>query len=123
MLIVAIQSIIKILQRILFFSLKPCYTKSYMDYHWTFGQFIAGILAAGVGFLIVWKADWMYRNFGMIPFAEKYLATEGGTRIFYKLLGILIMIGGMMHATGLLAPTLGYFASKIFSNYALRKEN
>lgn len=93
-----------------------------MDYQWTFGQFIVGMLVACIGFVIVWKADWMYRNFGIIPFAEKYLATEGGTRIFYKLLGILIMIGGMMHATGLLAPTLSYFIGKIFSSYAPRTE-
>lgn len=93
-----------------------------MEYQWTFGQFVFGILVAGVGFMIVWKADWMYRSFGIIPFAEKYLATEGGTRIFYKLLGILVMIGGMMHATGLLAPMLSYLIRKIFSSYAPRTE-
>lgn len=90
-----------------------------MENQWTFGQFIVGIIVAGIGFLIVWKADWFYHNFGSVPFAEKFLSTEGGTRLFYKLIGILIMIGGMMHATGLLAPTIAGIANKLFGGYGL----
>jgi hypothetical protein len=88
-----------------------------MESGWTFSQFLAGIVGAGIGFIVVWRADWMMNNFGRIPFAEKYLTSEGGTRVFYKLVGILIMIVGMMHATGLLEPTIGSLAKTIFGKY------
>jgi len=85
------------------------------DYQWTFGKFVLGIAVAGIGFIIVWKADWMMNNFGRIPFAEKYLSTEGGTRIFYKLIGLLAMTGGFMHAAGLLEPTVASFVDRFLS--------
>ena len=88
-----------------------------MDYHWTIGQFIVGIIVCGIGFILVWKADWFLRNFGSVPFAEKCLQTEAGSRLFYKLIGILIMIGGMMHAVGLLAPTMQWLVDITFGKY------
>lgn len=91
-----------------------------MENSWTFGQFLVGIFISGVGFIVVWKADWMLRNFGSIPFAEKYLSTEGGTRVFYKLVGMLIMVGGMMHATNLLAPTMTALVERFFGRGAGR---
>jgi len=85
-----------------------------MGYSWTIGQFLSGIVAIAIGFLLVWKADWLLKNFGTIPFAEKYLQTEGGSRLFYKLIGILIIIGGMMSATGLLSPTIEWAVERFF---------
>lgn len=84
-----------------------------MEYTWTIGQFIVGILIAAAGFILVWKADWFLRNFGSIPSAEKYLGMEGGSRLFYKLIGILALVLGIMHATGLLAP-LGHYLVNLF---------
>lgn len=81
---------------------------------WTWGKFFGGIIAAGIGFLMIWKADWLYRNFGSIPFAEKYIHSEGGTRTFYKLLGLLIMILALMEAAGLLEPLMQGLAEKYF---------
>jgi hypothetical protein len=81
---------------------------------WTIGQFIVGMLISGVGFVLVWQSDWMMRNFGRVPFAEKYLSTEGGTRLFFKLLGILVMIIGIMHATDLLDPFGAWMINKMF---------
>ncbi len=90
------------------------------QYSWSFGQFIAGILIAGIGFVVVLKADWMLQNFGSIPFAEKHLHSEGGSRAFYKLIGLLFMVVGCMHATGLLAPFMGWVVSKTFGTYLHR---
>lgn len=87
-----------------------------MDGSWSVGQLIVGLLVAGAGFVLVWKADWFLRNFGSIPFAEKFLQTEGGSRLFYKLIGILFMIGGMMHATALLEPFVSWLFNKFFGN-------
>ena len=88
-----------------------------VEYSWTFGQFILGMFIAGIGFIIVLKAAWMLQNFGSIPFAEKNMRTEGGSRAFYKLIGLLFMIGGIMHATGLLGPFVGWAVAKTFGGY------
>ena len=88
-----------------------------MEGGWTIWHLIIGMAVTGVGFVIVWKADWMLRNFGVVPFAEKFLSTEGGTRLFYKLIGIIIMIGGMMHATNLLSPLMSWTVRKMFGSY------
>lgn len=86
-------------------------------YSWSIGQLIVGILVAGAGFVLVWQADWFLRNFGAVPFAEKHMQSEGGSRLFYKLIGIIIMLGGMMHATGLFGPFVGWIVKKMFGSY------
>ncbi|MFC1687801.1 hypothetical protein ACFL0L_04435 [Patescibacteria group bacterium] len=72
-----------------------------MKYFW-------GIIIVGIGFMIVWKSDWFMNNFGRIEFAEKYLGSGwGGTRIFYKLIGIAIIILAFMWMSGALESILG----------------
>lgn len=55
-----------------------------------------GIIGLGLGFLMAWKSDWIMNNFGRIPWAEEKLGLEGGTRIFWKILGVLVIIGSFM---------------------------
>jgi hypothetical protein len=62
---------------------------------------IIGLIAAVIGFLMVWKTEWIVINFGRINWAEEHLGSDGGTRIFYKLLGTLIIITGFGIITGL----------------------
>ena len=69
-----------------------------------------------IGFIMVWKSDFFLKNFGRVPTAEKYLGSEGGTRLFYKLLGILVMIGGIMYALDMLEP-LGRWIWTTFFTY------
>lgn len=80
----------------------------------TFGNFIGGILIVGVGFLLVWKSDWLLNNMGRIDWAERHLGTEGGTRLMYKLIGIIIIIAGFLHATNLGAAFARWVATSIF---------
>lgn len=63
-------------------------------------QYVYGFLVIIFGFFLVWKSDWLVNNFGRIAWAEEHLGTEGGTRIFYKLLGILIIIGSFLVMAG-----------------------
>ena len=63
---------------------------------------IVGLIIVGVGFLITWKSEWIITNFGKLPWAEQHLRSEGGTRLFYKLLGLLLIMVGLMAMTGLL---------------------
>lgn len=61
-----------------------------------------GILAIAIGFMIVWKTEWLLNFFGRVNWAEKHLGYEGGTRLFYKLIGILVIFIGIFAATNLL---------------------
>lgn len=63
------------------------------------------ILCAGaiaIGAIMVIKTEWFVENFGSIAWAEAHLGTEGGTRLAYKLMGIILIIGSLMIATGVM---------------------
>ena len=71
-----------------------------------FGRIIFGLIVAAVGAVVTIKAEWIYQNFGAIPSADKYLGTEGGSRLAYKLIGILISIIGFLIMTNLIEGVL-----------------
>jgi hypothetical protein len=75
-----------------------------------FLRIIFGLLIAGVGALITIKANWFYENFGSIPSADKYLGSEGGSRLAYKLIGILVSVIGFLVMTNLIQSLLEGFA-------------
>ena len=80
----------------------------------TLGNFIGGLLIATAGFLLVWKSEWIINNLGRIPWAEQHLGSEGGSRLMYKLIGIIIIMAGFLQATNLGDAFLGWIASTIF---------
>ncbi len=71
-----------------------------------FGRIILGLFVTVAGALITIKAEWIYQNLGGIPTAEKYLGTEGGSRLAYKLIGILVSIVGFLIMTNLIEAVL-----------------
>ena len=72
--------------------------------------FVTIILIIAVGAGIVIKSDWIYSFTGPIDWAEAHLGTEGGTRLFIKLIGVLIILGTFLWITGgLQAIILGIF--------------
>jgi cytochrome b len=64
------------------------------------GQIILGIIiiAAGVGMVL--KTEWLINNFGRMTWFEDKLGTEGGTRLGYKLIGLLAIFIGIIVMTG-----------------------
>ena len=48
------------------------------------------------GFLLVRYSNWLVNNFGHIDSAEHYLGTYGGTRLMWKLIGVLFIIGALL---------------------------
>lgn len=74
-------------------------------------NYVFGILFIIIGFLIVWKSNWMYENFGAIDYAESKMSSWGGTKFFYKLIGIAIIIFSFLFMSGGLVSVL----QKIFS--------
>jgi hypothetical protein len=63
-------------------------------------KYFIGTLVIGVGFLLMWKSEWLINNVGRIGWAEQHLGTEGGSRLFYKLIGLLLIVGTFLFWTG-----------------------
>lgn len=74
-------------------------------------KYLIGFLVIGIGTLLVMKTEWLVNNFGRIEWAEQHLGIEGGTRIFYKLLGVVLILGAFLAMSGafnsLLTNTFG----------------
>lgn len=68
-------------------------------------RIFVGILLTALGALMVWKSNWIYNTFGRIDFAEKYLGLEGGTRLFWKLVGLTIILLSWLYMAGDIGPT------------------
>ena len=73
------------------------------------GRIILGLIFIGIGFFFVWKTDIPYGLIGYIDFAERFF--RGGSRTFYKLVGILFIFLGALLIVNLqgrfLEATLG----------------
>lgn len=78
-------------------------------------RILGGLALAGIGFLFVWKTEWLMQNIGTIEWAEEKLATSGGTRTFYKLLGIIIIFVGLMMMSGLLGGLILGTVGRLFT--------
>ena len=77
-------------------------------------NFIQGLLIAGIGFVLVWKSNWLMNNFGRIGWAEAHLGSEGGSRLLYKIIGFVVIIGGFLHATNLGGVFIKWIATTLF---------
>ncbi len=76
-------------------------------------RIIFGIFIIIGGYLIVWKSDWIVGNLGNVGWAEEHLGTEGGSRLFYKLLGLAVIFLGFFVATGIWNDLMNAFAGLI----------
>ena len=54
------------------------------------------------GFLLVRYSNWLVNNFGYIDSAEHYLGTYGGTRLIWKLIGVLFIVGAFLVISGIM---------------------
>lgn len=59
-----------------------------------------GIVILAIGIVLILKTEWFLQNFGRIAWFEKVFGTEGGTRLGYKLLGIIAIFIGIVLSTG-----------------------
>lgn len=76
-------------------------------------RIIIGFLVAGIGFLMVYKTNWFYENLGSISWAERNLM-GGGSRLVYKLLGMVTIIVGFLVVTNLHKEVIGGILASIF---------
>jgi hypothetical protein len=80
-----------------------------------FLKIFGGILFI-VGPILVIKASWFLENFGRIEWAEKHLGTEGGTRLFYQLLGLAFMFFGLTMVFNLFEGIVMWVFSPLLPN-------
>lgn len=77
-------------------------------------KYIVGILVILVGCFLIIKTEWFIQNFGTSSWAEEHLGTSGGTRLMYKLIGIIAIMLSMMGMTGMLGEVIIGTLGKLF---------
>ncbi len=77
-------------------------------------SFFIGLILVCIGLLLVFKSEWLLQNFGRVAWAEEHLGSEGGTRLFHKLLGVGFILVGFAIMTGILQPILTTSLTPIF---------
>ena len=76
-------------------------------------HFIVGIIMIAIGVLIVMKSEALLNNFGRISFFEQHLGTEGGSRLGYKLIGLLVIFIGILVFANLIGGFLAWVLSPL----------
>ncbi len=79
------------------------------------GRIIGGLIISAIGFLIIWKTNWIIENFGHSSWAEAKLGSSGGTRLLYKFIGLLILFFGLLMITNLHQSFLMGTLEKLFN--------
>jgi hypothetical protein len=79
-----------------------------------FMRYFVGIILVLVGIFFVLKTEWFIENFGTNAWAEEHLGYNGGTRLMYKLMGIIFIFFGFLAITNLLNGFLLGTLGKIF---------
>ena len=76
---------------------------------------LIGIIMIVVGALMVVYSEKLLNAFGSIPFFERYLGTEGGSRLGYKLLGLFVFFIGVLTMTGMIQGFILWVLSPILA--------
>jgi TRAP-type mannitol/chloroaromatic compound transport system permease small subunit len=64
-------------------------------------KYFFSLLAIILGFLLVRYSNYLVENFGHNEWAEHYLGTSGGSRLMWKLIGIIIIITAFLAISGI----------------------
>lgn len=69
-------------------------------------QYLIGTAVIVIGFLCMWKSEWVYQNFGVVAWAEENLS--GGTRAFWKLVGLALIVVAFLFMGGFVTNFLTF---------------
>lgn len=64
------------------------------------GHIILGLAITAVGVCLVAKTEWFLNNFGRMTWFEDKLGSDGGSRLGYKLVGLVLIFLGIVILTG-----------------------
>jgi len=76
-------------------------------------NFFIGLIMTVAGTLITIKSEKIFEFFGRIEWFEDKLGSEGGSRLGYKLIGVLILFLGILTMTGLIGGFLQFVLSPL----------
>jgi hypothetical protein len=76
-------------------------------------HFIAGLIGLVAGAYMVVKTEKMLDAFGRVEFFEQHLGTEGGSRLGYKLIGLLFIFISILLVTGLFNGFMEWLVSPL----------
>lgn len=76
-------------------------------------RILLGIGIIVLGYMMAAKTQWFLDILGPVAWAEKHFVSEG-SRLFYKLLGILIIVLGIIVVTDLYDTIIGGFVTMVF---------
>lgn len=65
------------------------------------GHIILGLLLSALGVIFIVKTEWFLNNFGRIGFFERHLGIQGGSRLGYKIVGLIIIFFGLLMTVNL----------------------
>ena len=74
---------------------------------------LLGFIIMAIGALITVKSEAMLNMFGRIGYFERHLGAEGGSRLGYKLAGLIAIFVGMMVMTDLIGGFLEWVLSPL----------
>ena len=74
---------------------------------------LVGLVILIIGAFIVIKSEFMLNAFGRIEFFERQLGSEGGSRIGYKLVGLVAIFIGILIMTNMINGFLEWVLSPI----------
>ena len=77
-------------------------------------KYIIALLAIAVGIFMVIKTESFVEMFGASAWAEEHISTSGGTRMLYKLIGLVFIILALLGATGLLGKIIIRVFGRLF---------
>ncbi|MGE5425592.1 MAG: hypothetical protein ACM3PZ_00745 [Bacillota bacterium] len=63
-------------------------------------MFIPGLLVTAIGAALMIKTEWFLENFGRISWFEDKLGSDGGSRLGYKLIGVVVIFIGIIVLSG-----------------------
>lgn len=63
-------------------------------------RIVGGLILIAIGTLIVIKSENLFQALGRIAWFEKNFGTEGGSRLGYKLIGIIVIFFGLLITSG-----------------------
>lgn len=63
-------------------------------------RFLIMLIGVALGAVLVMKSEWIVSVFGRVDWAETHLGAEGGTRLFWKLVGLAIIFLALFYYTG-----------------------
>ena len=76
-------------------------------------KYFYSFLVILLGFLLVRFTNWIVTNFGYMDWAEHHLGSYGGTRLMWKIIGVLFIVGALLVISGLMNNILYSIFSRI----------